>query len=206
MVPRLLRPDERPALAAGQPLVWACQADRAGREAGRTGLRRQVRLLLAELLSHYLGQPADRLGLVFEAGQQPRLAADWQGLRLSLSLSYGDELAAVGLCPGADIGIDLAAVTALPDWEGVARLYLGPLAVARLVRLEPDARARQFTRDWAGMEAASKCLGLALEEWSPARQQRLQACRLSARCVRWPDGPDGAWFAWALAQLPCADR
>lgn len=202
MGPRLLRPDERPALAAGQPLVWACQADREGREAGRAGLRRQVRLQLAQLLSHYLGQPADRLGLVFEAGQQPRLAVDWRGLRLSPSLSYCGELAIVGLCPGADIGIDLTAVTALPDWEGVARLYLGPLAVAQLARLEPDARARQFARDWAGMEAASKCLGLALEEWSPARQQRLQTCRLSARCVRWPDAPDGAWFAWALARVP----
>lgn len=206
MAPRLLRPDERPALAAGQPLVWACQADREGREAGRAGLRRQVRLLLAQLLSHYLGQPADRLGLVFEAGQQPRLAADWQGLRLSLSLSYGDELAAVGLCPGADIGIDLAAVTALPDWEGVARLYLGPLAVARLARLEPGARARQFAQDWAGMEAASKCLGLALEEWSAGRQQRLDACQLSVSRVRWPAVPDGAEWAWALARGPRTDR
>lgn len=203
MALRLLTPDERPALAAGQPLVWRCPT---GREPGRAGLRRQVRQLLSELLSHYLEQPADRLGLVFEAGQQPRLAARWQGLSLSLSLSYCDELALVGLCPGASIGIDLAAVTPLPDWEGVARLYLGPQAAAKLAGLGADARARQFAQDWAGMEAASKCLGLALEEWTPARQQRLQACQLSVSHVRWPDAPDGAEFAWALAQGPCANR
>lgn len=203
MALRLLAPDERPALAPGQPLVWACQASR---EAGRAGLRRQVRLLLAELLCHYLGQPADRLGLVFEAGQPPRLATSWQGLRLSLSLSYCDELAAVALCPGADIGIDLTAVTPLADWEDVARLYLGPQASARLARLEAGARAQQFAQDWAGMEAASKCLGSGLEEWSPARQQRLQACQLSTRCARWPDAPNGAWFAWALARRRDPDR
>lgn len=203
MALRLLTPDERPALAAGQPLVWICPTSR---EAGRAGLRRQARLLLSELLSCYLRQPAPGLGLVFEAGQQPRLAARWQGLPLSLSISYCDELALVGLCPGAGIGIDLTAVTPLPDWEGVARLYLGPLAAASLAGLETGARARQFARDWAGMEAASKCLGLALEEWSPARQQRLQACQLSVSATRWPDAPDGAEFAWALAQGPRADR
>ena len=203
MALRLLTPDERPALAAGQPLVWICPT---GREPGRAGSRRQVRRLLSELLSCYLKQPAPGLDLVFEAGQQPRLAARWQGLSLSLSLSYCDELALVGLCPGASLGIDLAAVTPLPDWEGVARLYLGPLVRARLAGLETDARARQFARDWAGMEAASKCLGSGLEEWSPARQQRLQACQLSVSITRWPDAPDGAEFAWALAQCPGADH
>lgn len=198
----LLAPDERPALVAGQPLIWRCPT---GLETGRAGLRRQTRLLLSELLSCYLRQPAPGLGLVFEAGQQPRLAARWQGLPLSLSLSYCGELALVGICPGTSIGIDLAAVTPLPDWEGVARLYLGPLTWARLAGLEADARAREFARDWAGMEAASKCLGLALEEWTPARQQRLQTCQLSVSLVRWPDAPDGAEFAWALAQGPYAD-
>ena len=203
MALRLLAPDQRPALAAGQPLVWRCPTDR---EPGRAGLRRQARRLLSELLSHYLGQPADRLGLVFEAGQQPRLAARWQGLSLSLSLSYCAELALVGLCPGASLGIDLAAVTPLPDWEGVARLYLGPRAAARLARLEAGARARQFAQDWAGMEAASKCLGLALEEWTAARQQRLATCQLSVSLARWPDASDGTEFAWALARGPRAHR
>ncbi len=202
MVRRLLRPDERPALAPVQPLVWRCQA---GQENGRAGARQQARLLLSGLLSHYLGAPADELGLVFEAGQPPRLAADWQGLPLSLSISYCGAQAIVGICPGACIGIDLAAVTPLPDWDGVARLYLGPQATARLARLEAGARARQFAQDWAGMEAASKCLGSGLEEWSPARQQHLQACQLSAGLAGWPDVPDGTQFAWALARRPGAD-
>ena len=170
MTLRLLRPDERPALAAGQPLVWNCPK---GREAGRAGLRQQARLLLAELLSHYLGQPAQGLGLVFEAGQPPRLAASWQGLRLSLGISYCGELAAVGLCPGVGIGIDLATVTPLPDWREVARLYLGPTVESRLACLPAAERDRQFAQVWASQEARLKSLGLPLQEWTAALQQRL---------------------------------
>lgn len=200
---RLLTRDERPALTAGQPLIWTCTA---GDGNGRAGLRQQARQLLSELLSCYLGQPASRLGLVFAAGQPPRLAARWQGLSLSLSLSYCGELALVGLCPGTRIGIDLASVSLLPDWAGVARLYLGPQVSSRLARLETDTRARQFALAWAGMEASSKCLGLALEEWSAGRQQRLDACQLSVSRVRWPAVPDGAEWAWALARGPRTDR
>lgn len=198
---QLLAADEYPALITGRPLVWRCQARAAPpRKAARQLLRRQ--------LAHYLQRPAPEVPLQFCAGQAPTVEARWQGLPLSLSLSYCGELALVGLCPGvgAGIGIDLTAVTPLPDWEGVARLYLGPLAAARLARLQPGARARQFARDWAGMEAASKCLGLALEEWTAARQQRLDACQLSVSLARWPDAPDGAEFAWALAQGHCANR
>lgn len=170
MTMRLLAPEERPALAAGQPLVWRCPTDQ---EAGRAGLRRQARLLLSGLLSHYLGQPADRLGLVFEAGQQPRLATNWQGLPLYLSVSYCTTQAAVAICPGTPIGIDLAPITPMPDWREVARLYLEPAIENRLAMLPAAARNRQFAQAWAVQEARLKSLGLPLQEWTTALQQRL---------------------------------
>lgn len=170
MALRLLTPDERPALAAGQPWVWTC---RTGGEGGRAGLRRQARLLLSGLLSHYLGRSADGLGLAFDAGQPPRLAACWQGLPLSLSISYCAAQAAVALCPGTPIGIDLAPVTPMPDWRTVAGLYLGPAAEDRLARLPGTALDLEFARSWATQEARLKSLGLPLQEWSIALQQRL---------------------------------
>lgn len=196
---RLLAAHEWPALVAGQPLVWHCQAD-------GTHPRAAARQLLRQRLAHYLQRPASEVALQFTPGQAPAVEASWQGLPLSLSLSYCGGRALVGICPGASLGIDLAVVTALPDWEGVARLYLGPLAATRLAGLEAGARARQFARDWAGMEAAGKCLGLALEEWSPARQQGLDSCQLSVGTLRWPAAADGAEFAWALARGPRAWR
>lgn len=199
MTPRLLATDEWPALVAGQPLVWRCQA-------GGAHPRAAARQLLRQRLAHYLQRPGPELALQFTPGQAPAVAARWQGLPLLLSLSYCGGQALVGICPGASLGLDLTAVTALPDWEGVARLYLGPLAVARLAGLEAGPRARQFARDWAGLEAAGKCLGLALEEWSAERQQRLDGCQLSVGMVRWPATADSAEFAWALARGPRAWR
>ncbi|MEO0004307.1 MAG: hypothetical protein RLZZ22_1999 [Pseudomonadota bacterium] len=199
MAPRLLAARERPALVAGQPLVWICQAD-------AVPVREAARQLLRQQLAHYLRRPMAEVPLRFAPGQAPAVEARWKGLRLTPSLSYCGDLALVGLCAGARLGLDLAAVAPLPDWEGVARLYLGPLAVPRLARLEATARARRFAQDWAGMEAAGKCLGLPLEEWTPARQQRLEACQLSVSLAHWPDAPDGTAFAWALARGPCADR
>lgn len=199
MSARLLAAHECPALVAGQPLVWHCQTDGAHPRAA-------ARQLLHQRLAHYLQRPGPEVPLQFIPGQAPAVEARWQRLPLSLSLSYCGGQALVGICPGASLGLDLATVTALPDWEGVARLYLGPLAVARLAGLEAGPRARQFARDWAGMEAAGKCLGLALEEWSAERQQRLDSCQLSVGMVRWPNAADSAEFAWALARGPRARR
>lgn len=182
MALRLLGPAERPALAAGQPLVWTCAADMAQ---GRAGLRRQARLLLSGLLSQYLEQPADRLGLVFEAGCPPRLASDWQGLPLFLGLSYGSSQAALAICPASPIGIDLAPVTPMPDWRAVARLYLEPAVESQLALLPAAARDQQFALAWAVQEARLKSLGLPLQEWTPALQQRLQqgVTRVETACL-----------------------
>lgn len=165
---RLLTPDERPALAPRQPLVWSCPA---GLENGRAGLRQQARRLLSGLLSHYLGLPADGLGLVFEAGEPPRLAARWHNLPLGLSVSYCATRAAVAICPGTPIGIDLAQVTPMPDWRPVTRLYLGPAVESRLALLPPAKRDLQFTQAWAAQEARLKALGLPLQEWSETLQR-----------------------------------
>lgn len=166
MALRLLTPDERPALEAGRPLIWRSPT---GREPGRTGLRQQAR----RLLSHYLGQPTDKLGLMFEAGLQPRLVTGWQGLPLYLSVSYCTTQAALAICPGTPIGIDLAQITHMPDWREVARLYLEPAVESRLAMLPAAARNRQFAQAWAVQEARLKSLGLPLQEWTTALQQSL---------------------------------
>ena len=169
---RLLAPDERPAFAPGRPRVWSCPA---GSGNGRAGLRRQARLLLAGLLSHYLDCPPERLGLVFEAGEPPGLAARWQGLPLALSISYSATQAAVAICPGAPVGIDLAQVAPMPDWRPVARLYLGPVVEQQLAGLPDVDRDLQFARAWAAQEARLKAIGLPLQEWSAALQRDLDA-------------------------------
>ena len=192
MALRLLAPDERPALAPGQPWVWRCPA---GSENGRDGLRRQARQRLAELLSHYLGCPPQQLGLVFESGEPPGLAARWQGLPLALSISYSATQAAVAICPGTPMGIDLAPVAPMPDWRPVARLYLGPVVEQQLAGLPDAERDLPFARAWAVQEACLKAIGRPLQEWSAALQRDLDAAIAGVETLE----PDRGRLVLALA-------
>lgn len=159
---------QRPVLRAAQPAVWKL----AGQ--GRP-LRGEARDLLRRLVAGYLGTAADETPLHFVPGQAPRVDARWQGLDLSLSLSYGKDLALIAICPGARIGVDVTEIAPLPDWARVAELYLGAESVSRLAARDGAARDRMFALAWAELEARCKCLGLGLQEWSGARHQRLHA-------------------------------
>lgn len=159
-------PGERPELAAGRPEVWRCQSrDRPVRDVARA--------LLRDILAACLGTLPDRVPLQLEPGRAPAVAASWQGMRLSISMSYAGDVALIGVCPGASIGVDLVEIVSLPDWAQVAQLYLGPDATQRLANMDRAVRDKAFAMAWAELEARSKCLGLGLQEWSPARQQRL---------------------------------
>ena len=166
-VTKPMHPAQRPALRAAHPAVWLLQSK--GRH-----LRDEARELLRDLLAGYLGQAPGQVPLHFVEGQAPLVAANWQGMRLAISMSYSQDLALIALCAGAGIGVDVTEMAPMPDWAQVARLYLGPEAVARLAALDIVARDKMFALAWAELEARGKCLGLGLQEWSSARQQRLQ--------------------------------
>ncbi len=163
-------PAQRPALRALQPAVWRLQGP-------GPQLRAEAKALLKELVAGYLGATDSTL-LHFVPGQAPFVDARWQGLHLSISISYCQDLAMIALCPGARVGIDVTEIAPMPDWAAVAKSYLGPAALARLARLAPAdgaARDKAFALAWAELEARGKCLGLGLQEWSAARHARLQA-------------------------------
>lgn len=160
-------PAQRPALRADQPAVWMLHGK--GQH-----VRGEARALLRDLLGGYLEQAPDQVPLHFVPGQAPCVATDWQGMRLSISMSYSRDVALIALCPGARIGIDVTEIAPMPDWAQVARLYLGPASVSRLAALDAVSRDKMFALAWAELEARGKCLGMGLQEWSSARQDRLQ--------------------------------
>lgn len=191
--PQLLDPAERPELAAGRPQIWLCQSDnRPVREVARAHLR--------ALLGAYLGMRPDRVPLHLAPGQAPRVDAPWQGLSLSISLSYAGGVALIGLCPGARIGVDLVEIVPIPDWDRVARLYLGPDAALRLAKMNRADSEKNFVLAWAEMEARSKCLGQGLQEWSPVRQQRLYSPLIQAAAFELPLTRTGCALAAAAAR------
>ncbi|KAB2968710.1 4'-phosphopantetheinyl transferase superfamily protein [Zoogloea sp.] len=185
-------PDERPALIAGEPRVWYCEA-----AVGHP--RSTARALLQSILGDGLGM-APRIE--FEAGRPPRVDATWQGLVLFLSLSYAGTRALVGVCPGRPIGVDITPVEPVPGMASLARLYLGPAAEATLAAAAESCRAQVFAGLWAELEARGKCLGLGLEEWSPVHAGRLGDPSLRLSSSEWC-GHAVAVATLTAARTPC---
>lgn len=191
--PHLLDPAERPELAARRPQIWLCQS-------GNRPVREVARAHLRVILGAYLGMHPDRVPLHLAPGQAPRVDATWQGLILSISLSYAGGLALIGLCPGARIGVDLVEIAPMPDWDRVARLYLGPDAALRLAKQNHADSEKNFMLAWAEMEARSKCLGQGLQEWSPMRQQRLYSPSIQSAMFELPITRTGCALVAAAAR------
>jgi 4'-phosphopantetheinyl transferase len=154
--------------------------------------RGHLRAALRELLAALLQQPAATLPLVSQPGQA--LVLDLPGTPFGLSVSHAPGLSVAAVHRHGAIGVDVMRIGEgadwMPDWETVARDYLGPQAQARIAQVAPDQRSCAFAREWTALEACLKCLGMALTEWTPALAQRLAGCAVTALDV--PRGWCGA--------------
>ena len=151
-----------------------------------TGNRRVARSLvrsaLRETLAALLGQPAASIALVSPSGGAIRVASPLFPLSLSISHSTGISVAAI--CQGLAIGIDVMQIEAVTpgqtEWMRLAGDYLGPQVKAKLQNAPPETFPSVFAQAWTDFEAALKCLGLGLTEWSPELASRLASCRVVA--------------------------
>lgn len=149
----------------------------------QTRLRGQARELVRDALRASLGRllgcAPEAVPLDIKPGQAPVLALPAASVHLSISHEAGLSLAALRV--GGRIGIDLMAsdAAALPDQEALARDYLGPQAVAALHDTPAQQRQASFARLWTAHEACLKCLGLPLQEWSPALARDIARCRVT---------------------------
>jgi 4'-phosphopantetheinyl transferase len=148
-----------------------------------TTLRDEARVLVRTALRSFLAPLAgcvpEMVPLHIEPGEAPRLALAGLPVWLSISHDAGLSLTAVSL--GGAIGVDLMRVAdaVLPDWQALAHDYLGPDAAAGLEGLSAGERPAAFARAWTRHEAALKCLGRPLREWSPDLAREIGLCRIS---------------------------
>jgi 4'-phosphopantetheinyl transferase len=139
-------------------------------QADRATARRTIRLALLAALAEASGLPASAINLCGAPGEAP-YALLGDGRRVALSISHDGDLSVGALrLDGGAVGIDLMQVTDIPDWQAVARDYLGPACAAALDGMPAFARA------WSGHEARLKCRGMALAEWRAADEPLLAAC------------------------------
>jgi 4'-phosphopantetheinyl transferase len=159
-------------------------------QSDRATARRTIRTALVAALVQATGLPSERIALCGAPGEAPYALLDGTR-RLSLSISHDGDLsvAAVRLDGGA-VGIDVMQVTDIPDWEAVARDYLGPACAAALARVPASARATAFARAWSEREARLKCRGLPLGEWRAEDASLASACPCLSLAL--PDGYVGS--------------
>ncbi|WP_323143615.1 4'-phosphopantetheinyl transferase superfamily protein [Massilia phyllosphaerae] len=146
----------------------------------RETARLRIRAALATALAAHCGIDPDRIGLHSPEGAAPWATAALDGgeRRIALAISHdGDISVAVFRADGSAVGIDVSQVVPVPDWEPVARDYLGPAVTAQLAGLPAAVRDAAFAQAWSEHEARLKCLGLQLDEWRAERAPALQACR-----------------------------
>lgn len=144
----------------------------------RDHARMLVRSTLRRLLAEKLGTDEANIPLVSHPGHPIRLPPPWSHIGLSVSHEPGRSLIAINL--GGPIGIDLLRHRpCLQDIPLLSRDYLGPATAADLARLPAERQPTAFARAWCRLEAALKCLGLPLSEWTPEQESQRAACTVT---------------------------
>jgi len=166
-------------------------------QADRDQARRAIRLAIVAELGTLSGLPPERIALHAAPGEAPWALLDApEGRRQAwLAISHDGELSVAAISLHRAAGIDVTRIADIPDWEPVARDYLGPEVTGALGRLPAPARAAAFARAWSEREARLKCLGWPIAEWNAGTETVVQACRCSALVL-----PEG--YAGALALPP----
>jgi 4'-phosphopantetheinyl transferase len=164
------------------------------RNAARQAIRQAVRAALAVLFGVAPG--AVGMHAVSGSGLAPYATVHGKDgeRRVALAFSHDEalSLAAIGL--DGPVGIDVMRIVEIPDWQALARDYLGPGAAQALAAHAPADRPAALARAWSEREARLKCLGLGLGEWQDGEQDALNACRTLPLAL-----PDGYIGTLALA-------
>jgi 4'-phosphopantetheinyl transferase len=177
--------------------------DTGEREAARLGIRQAVCAALAGLLGidpaaiELPAAPGDAPYALLRDTSPNAGAGQPAARRVALAISHDEALSVAAIGLDEAVGIDVMRVADIPDWEALARDYLGPDAAHTLAGLAPAHRPLALARAWSEREARLKCLGLTLTEWRPDEPAALAACTCLPLAV-----PEG--YVGTLAMAPAA--
>lgn len=145
----------------------------------RMTARAGIRAALTAALAAQYGVDASRIALHTPRGAPPWavVGLDAGPRRIALAISHDGDISLAAYVLAGAVGIDLASIVPVPDWQPVAHDYLGPATAGALADRPASARDAAFAHAWSEHEARLKCLGLQLQEWSEPLARALGACR-----------------------------
>jgi 4'-phosphopantetheinyl transferase len=158
------------------------------REAARLAIRAAI---VAELAA-MSGLPPQRIALHGAPGEVPFALLDAPAgqRRAWLAISHDGALSVAAISLRGAVGIDVQRILDIPDWQPLARDYLGPDLAVLLAALPAPERPGALARAWSEREARLKYFGRELVEWSAEDERALGACRCLPLLL--PEGYAGA--------------
>lgn len=161
-------------------------------QGNRDAARLAIRAALTEALARHAGVDPGRIVLHTPQATAPwaEIAQDGAPRRAQLAISHDGELSVAAFSFDGPVGVDISQLMPVPDWEAVARDYLGPDVMRALAAVPAPERDTAFAHAWSEHEARVKCLGLELAEWHDALGRLLQRCRCLPLAL--PDGYVGS--------------
>jgi 4'-phosphopantetheinyl transferase len=154
----------------------------------RETARLRIRAALTAALAAHCGIDAGRIAVYSPQGVAPWavVALDAGHHRIPLAISHDGDISVAAYSFSGAVGIDVTSILPVPDWQPVARDYLGR-ATAHALAAQPDGgRDAAFAHAWSEHESRLKCLGLQLDEWCDELAPALRACRCFPLSL--PDG------------------
>ncbi|MFS2003239.1 4'-phosphopantetheinyl transferase family protein [Duganella sp. CT11-25] len=131
----------------------------------RARARAQIREALRQALAGVLGLQPESIGIASTPGKPPRVVLAGGAHNIGCSFAHENSYALAAVNLHGAIGVDLMRVLDIPDWQAVARDYLGPAASASLLDTSVTDRPGALAQMWTRREAALKCSGQQLSEW-----------------------------------------
>jgi 4'-phosphopantetheinyl transferase len=149
--------------SAAQHAANAVPPPASGAGPQRDAARRQIRLAAREALAEVLRMASADIAIASCPGAPPRILLAGAESRIGISFSHEDSYALAAINLHGPIGADIMRVQDIPDWQTVARDYLGPDVADALQNT--TNRPFAFTQAWTQREAALKCHAQQLSEW-----------------------------------------
>jgi len=113
---------------------------------------------LRQLLSRYLDGAAEDFTFSYGPSGKPSLGGQFCGA-LTFNVSHSEALALIAIGRDIELGVDVEAVRALDDADGIASRFFAPRETERLRSLPDGSRPGAFFSCWTLKEAYLKALG-----------------------------------------------
>lgn len=154
----------RKCLSEQEELLSAEEWQRIKRFSSHRLARRFIarRGMLRRILGHYLDQPPQAIRFVYNPHGKPFLAPDLFS-DLQFNLSDSAELAALAICLGHTVGIDIERVRPVPVLGELASYGLSPRELDHFERASEPELIFKFLLAWTRREAIAKAEGVGLQ-------------------------------------------